>query len=154
MAFCAKCGVQITDGAAFCGSCGAPAVPASTVSSASPASPMASNVAGLVAYLLGFITGIVLLVVEPYKNDKFVRFHAFQSIFISGVYLAVMVAWGIFTSALIGISFGALWSVAILGWWIVRLAFFGLWLFLLYRAYNNDRFELPVIGAIARRLAG
>jgi uncharacterized membrane protein len=115
---------------------------------------MASNVAGLVAYLLGFITGIVLLVVEPYKNDKFVRFHAFQSIFISGVYLAVMVAWGIFTSALIGISFGALWSVAILGWWIVRLAFFGLWLFLLYRAYNNDRFELPVIGAIARRLAG
>ena len=51
---------------------------------------MSSNVAGLLCYILGFITGIIFLVIEPYKNDKFVRFHAFQSIFFN---VALIVFW-------------------------------------------------------------
>jgi hypothetical protein len=41
---------------------------------------MATNVAGALAYLGGFITGIIFLVVDPYKSNSFIRFHAYQSI--------------------------------------------------------------------------
>jgi len=180
MAFCTKCGAQTTEGTAFCGSCGTAApvtsvdatasapVPSGVAAGATPISgptsasagsvtppamqsaPMASNVAGLVAYVLGFVTGIFMLVSEPYKNDKFVRFHALQSIFLSGVYVVVIIAWSIFT----GILFGALWQFVYLGWWLVRVAFFALWLFLMYKAYNNERFELPIIGPMAAKQAG
>src|SRR6266542_1218833 len=102
MPFCGKCGAAVNPGMSFCGSCGAPVVaagsegqpqaggpagyppsgetPAAGPRPAAPASaPMASNVAGMLAYVAGFITGIVFLVIDPYKDDRFVRFHAFQS---------------------------------------------------------------------------
>ena len=115
---------------------------------------MTSNVAGLFAYLLGPVTGIFMLAVEPYKNDKFVRFHAFQSIFVSAAYLVIMFVWSSFTSAVFAISFGAFWSLGYFVWWMIRLAFLVLWLFLMYKAYNNQQFELPFIGPIARKQAG
>jgi len=195
MVYCKRCGAQVVNDTAFCGSCGAPANTASVSAEAAPASagpistgapesgsaaasaatsgtapspaagetfrsaaaqsaPMASNVAGLVAYVLGFVTGIFMLVSEPYKSDKFVRFHALQSIFLSGVYVVAMIAWSIFAGILFGASFGALWQFVYLGWWLVRLAFFALWLFLMYKAYNNERFELPIIGPMAAKQAG
>ena len=172
MAYCLKCGAQIADGAAFCGSCGAPAgassqaslagapasyaaVPAGATAQATSGAPaMSPNVAGLVAYLLGPLTGIFLLVVEPYKGNKFVRFHAFQSIFVSAVYLVIMFLWSGLASAMFSISFSAFWSLAYFVWWLIRLAFLALWLFLMYKAYNNQPFELPFIGPIARKQAG
>ena len=42
------------------------------------------------SYLVGWVTGLIFLVIEPYKNDKFVRFNAFQSIFLS---IAVFAVW-------------------------------------------------------------
>jgi len=109
MAFCAKCGAQLAEGVTFCGSCGAPvgAAPGAAPPAAA-SSGMASNVAGLLTYILGFITGIIFLVIDPYKNDKFVRFHAFQSIFFN---VAIVVFWIVFTilSTILGIvSFGVL----------------------------------------------
>lgn len=173
---CAKCGAQIGEDVQFCGSCGqavsstsmANAVPTpvagaagqatvatgATIPSATASAPMASNVAGLVAYFLGFITGIFMLVSEPYKRDKFVRFHAIQSISISGVYLAVIILWSMLSGLFLGASSFTMWRFIYLSWWIIRLAFFALWLFLMYKAYNNERFELPVIGPIAARHAG
>jgi len=115
---------------------------------------MPSNVAGMVAYLLGFVTGILTLVMEPYKNDKFVRFHAFQSIFLSGGYLLVSVAWSSVSGGLLAVNADAFWPLISLGWWAVHFAFFVLWLLLLYKAYNNERFELPLLGPIARKQAG
>jgi uncharacterized membrane protein len=176
--FCGKCGAQLTAGTQFCESCGQPArganvanasavsassaagattgqaVAAGTVVPAATSAPMASNVAGLVAYVLGFITGIFMLVSEPYKSDKFVRFHALQSIFVSGVYLLVIIGWSLLSSMFLTVGFGAMWRIVFLGWWVVRLAFFALWLFLMYKAYNNERFALPIIGPIAKKHAG
>jgi uncharacterized membrane protein len=63
--------------------------------SATPAATgtaVSSNVAGLLAYILGFVTGIIFLVIERYKNDELVRFHAFQSIVLCGVYIVSWVA--------------------------------------------------------------
>ena len=87
MAFCVKCGASLSEGAAFCGGCGSAAwtVPptggSATMDAAraglAPDKPIPSNGAAALAYLVGFITGIIFLAVEPYKRDSYVRFHAF-----------------------------------------------------------------------------
>lgn len=157
MAFCAKCGAQLQEGAAFCVSCGAPAGPPSGNSPASAmpgTGTMSSNVAGMLAYVLGFITGIVFLVIDPYKRDRFVRFHAFQSIFLSAAYILIAIAWGIVSELVFTVSMSGMWHLVYLGWIIIRLGFFLLWIFLLYKAYNNERFELPLIGPLAAKQAG
>src|SRR5579875_488466 len=157
MAFCSKCGAQLQEGAAFCASCGAPA----GASSAGPPAPgastsgaMSSNVAGMLAYVLGFITGIIFLVIEPYKKDPFVRFHAFQSIFLSAAYILISIAWGIVTGLLFTVSMFGMWHLLYLGWVVIRLGFFAFWIFLMYKVYNNDRFMLHVVGPLAAKQVG
>jgi uncharacterized membrane protein len=163
MAFCAKCGATLSEGAAFCGACGSPvspgpgtgtAVPVRDAAVASFDKPIPSNGAAALAYLVGFITGIVFLVIEPYKRDSYVRFHAFQSIFLSVVYVAVFMVWGAISGTLFVVSLGFLWSALVLLWALLRLAFFLLWLFMMYKAYSNERFMLPFIGPLAAKQAG
>ncbi|HUI41183.1 MAG TPA: hypothetical protein VL523_04365 [Terriglobia bacterium] len=115
---------------------------------------MTSNVAGALAYLVGFITGIIFLVIEPYNKDPFVRFHAFQSIFLSAFYIVFFMIWGAISGMLFFGSLGFLWSLIALLWLLLRLAFFLLWLFMMYKAYNNERFSLPFIGPLAAKQAG
>ena len=114
---------------------------------------MSSNAAGALAYLLGFITGIIFLVIEPYKRDPFVRFHAFQSIFLSAGVFALSLLWGAISGTLFFVSLGFLWSLLALVWLLLRLAFFALWLFLMYKAYSKERFMVPFIGPLAEKQA-
>jgi uncharacterized membrane protein len=163
MAFCAKCGAQLTAGSGFCGSCGAAAgqsVTASTGAAVQPAQAgaastgMTNNVAGALCYVFGFITGIVFLVLEPYNKNRFVRFHAFQSIFFSVACIVFSMIWSwIFISLLFTPGIG-MWGLMGLVWLVIRLAMFGAWLFLMYKAYNNQEYKLPVIGEIAAKQAG
>src|SRR5271154_4203901 len=89
MAFCGKCGSSVAEGVAFCPQCGAPvgaaAVPPPPPSPgwppAAPASGLQENVAGMLCYVLGWITGIVFLLID---KRPFVRFHAAQSIVVFG----------------------------------------------------------------------
>src|ERR1700685_2102486 len=76
MAFGNMCATQIADGATTCAACsGRPvAAPVST------GSGLADNVAGMLAYVT-IIPAIIFLVLEPYNKNRFVRFHAWQSIF-------------------------------------------------------------------------
>jgi uncharacterized membrane protein len=162
MPFCAKCGTSVSDGVAFCGSCGAPvgsAASGAPVANATPvsgpqASGLTSNVAGALSYLAGFITGIIFLAIDPWKNDSFVRFHAFQSIFLSVAYIAFSIVWGIIFGALFVASLGFLTSMIVLISSLIRLAFLLLWLFMMYKAYNNERYLLPIIGPMAAQRAG
>ena len=129
------------------------ATPSPTPSAPPPAgsAPMSSNIAGLLCYPFGFITGIIFLVLEPYKNDKFVRFHAFQSIFFS---IFCILVWWILGALLIGVfvSGGLGFASWIFG--LVRLATIAAFIFLMYKAYNNEQFKLPIIGDIAAKQAG
>jgi len=166
MAFCAKCGAQLNAGSGFCGACGA-AVSGQSVTTTSGAASapapagapaastgMTNNVAGALSYLVGFITGIVFLVIEPYNKNRFVRFHAFQSIFFSAVCIVFSMVWSwIFVSLLFTPGIG-LWGLMSLIWLVVRLAMFAAWVFLMYKAYNNEEFKLPIIGDLAAKQAG
>ena len=156
MAFCAKCGAQLAEGTSFCASCGTPVGSAAggPPASAAAGTAMSSNVAGLLCYILGFITGIIFLVIEPYKNDKFVRFHAFQSIFLSIVWIAFRIVWGYIVMGMIWSPFSGLWALLGLISMLISLAFLACVLFLMYKAYNNERFKLPIIGDLAAKQAG
>ena len=147
---CPNCGVEMVAGAAFCASCGRPAVPTAAVAQGvATGAGLQSNIAGLLCYVVGFISGIYFLVADPYKRDSFVRFHALQSIFLSIVWVAAYFAIGMLT-AIVPYS---LWQVVWMLHSLLGLAFFLLWVFLMYKAYNHEQFKLPFIGELAAKQA-
>jgi uncharacterized membrane protein len=147
---CTSCGSDIATGAAFCANCGGLATVGSPVQQEHTISAgLQSNVAGLLCYLVGFITGIFFLLVEPYKSNRFVRFHAFQSIFVSVVWIVAHFALG----ALFVMLPWTLWPVTSALSALVSLAFLLLVLLLMYKAYTNEKFKLPVIGDVAEKQA-
>lgn len=128
-------------------------VTATPVVAAGAGTGLTRNMAGALAYSLGIITGILFMVLEPYKRDRFVRFHAMQSIlyFVSAV--AFSIAWSIVVGILMHIS-GWFFFVAFPIRLIISLAMFGLWLYVMYQAYNEREFRIPILGAIASKQAG
>ncbi|HKF23407.1 MAG TPA: DUF4870 domain-containing protein [Candidatus Angelobacter sp.] len=114
-------------------------------------SGMSNNVAGLLCYIFGWITGLIFLLIEPYKNDKFVRFHAFQSIFFNVALIGVYILLAILGVILGFIHLGLL---LIPLWLIVWVGILGTWIFLMVKAYGNQTFKLPIIGELAAKQAG
>jgi uncharacterized membrane protein len=157
MTYCSKCGVSLSEGAGFCPSCGTPVVIAAPQTGyptgGSQSTGLTSNVAAALAYVVGFITGIIFLAIGPYNKDPFVRFHAFQSIFLSVFYVAFSMVWGAIFGTLFLVSLGFLFGMIALLWSLLRLAFLLLWLFMIYKAYKNERFLLPIIGPLAAKQA-
>lgn len=167
MAFCAHCGAALTQESGFCGGCGKPiggtaqpaaaipqAVPAGTASAipaqAIGSSALAPNLAGALAYILGLITGVLFLVLEPYKNDRFVRFHAMQSILFSVACIAFSIALSIVTGMLIQIvGFMALVIIPIR--MLIGFGIFLFWLYVMYQAYSQREYHIPFIGDIAAK---
>lgn len=97
------------------------------------------NIEGALCYVLGFVTGIIFLILE--KDNKFVKFHAMQSIIIFVLLFVVIAILGIIP----------LFWVIIPLIWIVELI---LWLLLMYKAYQKEMFKLPIVGDIAAKQAG
>ena len=165
MAFCANCGAALTQGSGFCASCGKPvvqgtlvAVPATAAgATAAPevaaTSGLTSNLAAALAYVLGLITGIVFLVLEPYKRDRFVRFHAMQSILFCVAAIVFSIAWSIVVDVMINISAWTAMALTPIGL-VISLGFFLFWLFLMYQAYSRREFRIPIIGVIAAKQLG
>ena len=154
MPFCSNCGAEVQGN--FCAKCGAPqAGPAGgTATPPPPPVPMApaltDNVAAALCYLLGLLTGILFLLLAPYSQNRTIRFHAFQSIFLNVAWIAVFIVISVISMALLPIPFlGAILSMILhLG---AGLGFFILWLMLMYKSYNNERWVLPVIGPLAEK---
>jgi uncharacterized membrane protein len=122
--------------------------------SASEPDDLPSSVAGALTYTLGFVTGIVFLLVEPFKRDSFVRFNAFQSIFASIACFLIAVCWGILTGALFFASVGALWLLLLFVWLAIRAAMCVGWIYLIHEAYQGKRVMIPVIAELAAKQAG
>lgn len=115
---------------------------------------MSNNVAGMLCYLVGWITGLIFLLIEPYKNDRVVRFHAFQSIFFNVGMIAVWIAYSVVSGILAAMTKG--FSIVVTGplFFVLSLGFIACWIFLMIKAYNNQQFRLPFIGDLAAKQAG
>ena len=155
MAHCTKCGAAIADNAAFCGSCGsaqtaAPSpVPGTSPVVVAPAqSQMAENVAGLLCYLVGWITGLIFYFVD---KRPYVRFHAAQSIVVFGGLSIIHVALTIFAGATF---FMGGFSIAWMLFGLIDLLGFVLWILLMIKAYQGERFRVPIAADIADKIFG
>jgi uncharacterized membrane protein len=109
---------------------------------------LASNIGGLLAYILGPITGVLFLVLE--KEDRFVRFHAMQSVVVGVALIAVSIAFSIFSSVLAFIPVLG-WIVALVAGLGLAVVSFGLWILLMVRAFQGREWQVPLVGAYARR---
>jgi uncharacterized membrane protein len=95
------------------------------------------NIAGLLCYLIVWITGIIFLIIE--KDNKFVRFHAWQSIIVFGAL------------TLISIIFGFIPVIGTIISWLAGVLMFVLWIVLMYKAYKGELYKLPIAGVIAEK---
>ena len=126
---CPSCNAQVPTGATTCPAC----------HSSVAAKP--SNVIAALTYLLGLVTGIVFLYLEPYDRDEYVRFHARQSIAFSVAWFALNVIAGVFIAVLprpLGGLLAFLQQVINIGLAVV-------WVYLMYQAYIGNKFRLPVL---------
>jgi uncharacterized membrane protein len=118
-----------------------------------PSVGMTDNMAGALCYLFGFITGILFLVLAPYNQDRNIRFHAFQSIFLSIAWVALEIVAAIFSAILIHIPIlGALMTGLL--YLVIGLGAFIMWLYMMFKTYNGEKIVLPVIGPMAEKQAG
>lgn len=144
---CPQCSAEMPDAAAFCPGCGRRmiAVPGAVASTGF----LKENVAGALAYFT-FIPAVVFLRMMPFKRNHFVRFHSFQSIFLTlaGVLVALVVRLVFPLLALIP------WLGYLLAWLavlLISLAWGLLWAVAVVKAFQGELFKLPVIGGFAER---
>lgn len=172
--FCHQCGTKVQDAQRFCNKCGAPL--ASTQPTAGtppgqyapppsssgyqqtpgygqypyqpPQPPMASgelrpNIAAMLCYPLSVISGILFLVLTPYNRNRFIKFHAYQAIFFFAALLLLNVALRVLLPyPLEGVMLGFLRLVALGGTGYSML-----------KAYQGEKFKLPLIGDLAEQQA-
>ena len=107
------------------------------------------NVAAALSYILGLITGAIFLVLE--KDNRYVRFHAAQSIAVSVIVIILSIGISMVSSVLV--------FIPVLGWLLVLLLTMGLsigtfilWVVLMVKAYQGEEWELPVAGGFARKM--
>jgi len=153
MAFCKACGTEV-GGAAFCPKCGASqgaaAVPAPVPAPVPPAASsegLAENVAGLLCYVLGWLTGIIFILID---KRPFVRFHAAQSIVVFGALTILRIGLGIVMGIGGFVGFG-LWALVSMVLGLVGLV---LWILLMVKAYQHELFRVPIAAGIADGFAG
>jgi uncharacterized membrane protein len=116
---------------------------------ASTSGQFKDNLTAAFAYVT-FIPAVVFVLVTPFKRNRFVRFHSFQSIFLAVATVVAAVAMRILYSILtlipaIGYLLAWLTSAVVLLGWVI------LWLVLLVKALQGETFRLPVIGSLAER---
>ena len=114
------------------------------------------NIASVIAYVLVWVTGIIIFLIE--KENKTVRFHAMQSIltFLPLTIIGWIVGWiGAPSYSYGSYPYGYSWSPGIpaLIWlsWIIWAITVILWLVLIIKAYQGEKFKLPIVGDIAEK---
>ena len=98
---------------------------------------MNENIVALIAYLFGWVSGLILFLLE--KESRFVRFHALQSlVFFGGMSLIL----------------GVLVRIPVIGWVIAIIGgiiSFGFWIIGMINAYRGEMYRFPVVGDFAAR---
>jgi uncharacterized membrane protein len=143
--FCSHCGAENPEEAKFCSKCGAglgaTAMPTEDAAKLETESStgLSDNVAGLLCYVIGWVTGVIFLVLE--KKSTFVKFHAYQSIMTFGVLFVVSLIFS--------------W-IPIIGWIIgtlIGVLSFILWIILIVQAGTGKMWKVPLAGDWAEKQA-
>jgi uncharacterized membrane protein len=112
---------------------------------------MQPNVAALLSYVLGWITGLIFFLIE--KENKFVRFHAAQSLVVFGALTVLQIALGIFSGILAAIHLFILIRIITLLYPLIGLVGLVLWILLMIKAYQGEMFKLPIAGDMAEKMS-
>jgi len=111
--------------------------------SADTSTGLEPNLAGLLSYALGWITGLIMILLE--KNNGFVRFHAMQSILTFGAATVLLIILSILSRLhYVGVLFDVMY-------WILIVVSVVLWIVLMVKAYQGERYKLPIAGDLAEK---
>jgi uncharacterized membrane protein len=144
MPFCTQCGKQITDDARFCSGCGArQSVPGASGSRFLDS--IEPRTASILCYIpvVGWLACVVVLAARRFQNERTVRFHAFQGLYLFVAWLLVDRAIGPMIRAMPFDSLG------VIG--LMKAAIVVAWVFMLIKASHNEAYRLPVFGELAER---
>jgi len=127
-----------------------------TAAKSAPAAGMndESKLFAALSYVLTVLSGIVIYLMK--KDDKYVKFHAMQSILFGIVVFVVMIGLGI-VGLVVGLIPAIGWIIGLvlgLVQLVLSLGVFVVWLLLMWKAYNGEKYKLPLIGAQAEKMAG
>jgi uncharacterized membrane protein len=146
---CPHCAAEMPDTAAFCPGCGRPmrAEPRAQ----GKAGLLTEPIAGGLAYLT-FLPAILFLLLDPYNENRFVRFHSVQCLAFwgTGILAAIVLKLAgllLFMIPVLGPLFVTLLDV------VVALAAVVIWLVLVVKAFQGETFKLPILGALAEHYA-
>ncbi len=117
-----------------------------------PQSGLTDNAAGAIAYIT-FIPAIIFLAIPPYNTSPFVRFHAWQSIFLNIAAFVVAIAFAIFAVVAAAFLPWGLYGLVHMVGLLIDLLWFILWLVCVMKAVNGGKFSIPIIGPLAEQQA-
>ena len=144
MAYCSRCGQMVGEADAFCGHCAArqPVEPPRSPGFGSGLSPRAAKMLCYVP-LFGWIAALVVLATDRFRENRDVRFHAFQ-----GLYL--FLGW-LLVDKVIGPFFSGLPHHGYRVEGLLQAAMLGVWIFMLVKTSNEESYALPIIGELAEK---
>ncbi len=150
MPHCTKCGTEIADNVQFCPSCGSEQPAAATQAAAGAQQGLTENIAGLLSYVLGWITGLIFFLID---KRPYVRFHAAQSMVVFGALHILSIVLGLVFG--VGVMMGGMagFSVGLLLTMLVNLLALVLWIVCMVKAYQGERFRVPLAADIADSIA-
>jgi uncharacterized membrane protein len=138
MPFCSHCGASLEG--KFCSACGRAAEPAVSPSPGGSAA-LTDDQAAALTYLFLAFSGALFLMWAPYNQSRKVRFHAFQSIFLTVAWLLLVFLIGLLFPVRLGLIIGRLAQLgALIGW-----------LLLMWETYNGRQISVPIIGPLAEK---
>jgi uncharacterized membrane protein len=156
LAYCAKCGTGIDADAPYCSKCGAAqrdtgsatpqgviAAPVGQTESGMSESGLKENQAGALCYVLLWVTGIIFLLID---KRPFVKFHAAQSIVVFGALQVLTWAVEVMFGSHLGGFFGF--------YRVIELLQLVLWIVLMIKAYQGEKFRVPLAADVAEQLFG
>lgn len=111
---------------------------------------LSSNSAAAISYIT-FIPAVLFLVMEPYNRDRFVRFHAWQCIALTIVWVAISIIFVVLGIAGIHMLMFGLWTLIHMA---IRLILFVFWLIALIKASQGQWYKIPIVGDLAQNFAG
>jgi uncharacterized membrane protein len=137
---CTQCGAQMPENSVYCPDCGY-AISVTTTSLGTTGG-IRDNIAGALAYVI-LVPALIFLLVEPYKKNRFIRFHSWQSVF-----LGITV---FFIGLLLLTMLGHLIMMLLLVVFLLGCSI--LWVLLLVKALQGEKFKIPLLGDLAEKTA-